>query len=95
MPYGFIMETPLSPQQYDELNGQVGPDPDGLIVHIAAKGAGGMRIIDVWESKEAFERFQTEMIMPAMEGQGMGAEGPDEPPPMEELEIHNVRTPGN
>ena len=94
MAWGFIMETPMSAEQYDDINSKVGPNPDGLIVHIAAQGANGMRIIDVWESKEAFERFQTETIMPAMEGSGM-EEPPGGPPPLDEFEVRNVRTSGS
>lgn len=90
MAWGFIMETPLSAEQYDHVNSQVGPNPEGLIVHIAAKGANGMRIIDVWESKEDFERFEREQIMPASEA--MGLDAPSEPPPRDEFEVHNIRS---
>lgn len=90
MPWGFIMETPMTTEEYDGLNSQVGPNPQGLIVHIAAKGEGGVRIIDVWESKEDYERFEREIIMPAMQSSGMAA--PDEEPQRDEFEVHNVRT---
>jgi hypothetical protein len=51
-----------------------------------------MRIVDVWESKEAYERFERETLMPAMER--IGAQPPEGgPPPREEYEIHNMRGP--
>lgn len=81
MAWGFIMETPLTPDQYDRLDSEVGADPDGLIVHVAAKGADGIRIIDVWESKE--RSSGSSAIMPAAESMGMG--GPNEPMPRDEF----------
>ena len=71
MAWGFIMEFPVPAEEYDRLDREVGPNPEGLIVHIAAKSGDGMKIIDVWESKEAFERFERNVIMPAAEQAGM------------------------
>jgi len=36
---------------------------DGLIAHIAGEGPGGFRVVDVWESREALDRFG-EILMP-------------------------------
>jgi len=30
---------------------------EGLVFHTAGEGANGFRIVDVWESEEAFQRF--------------------------------------
>jgi hypothetical protein len=85
------MDLPVSAEEYDRLDRTVGPNPEGLIVHIAAKSGGGMKIIDVWESKEAFERFERAVIMPAAEQAGMAPPGGSGGPPREELEVHNLR----
>lgn len=29
----------------------------GLLIHIAGQGPSGFRVVDVWESEDAFERF--------------------------------------
>ena len=29
----------------------------GLLVHVAGEGPNGFRVVDVWESEEAFQRF--------------------------------------
>ena len=39
--------------------------PTGLIVHTATKVDGGIRIIDVWESQEAFTNFERTRLQPA------------------------------
>ena len=58
MAWGFIGELPISREQYDRLNGEIAEDPEGLILHTAAEHGGGMRIIDVWESEDAYRRFE-------------------------------------
>lgn len=30
---------------------------EGLLVHVAGQGTAGFRVVDVWESAEAFQRF--------------------------------------
>ena len=41
--------------------------PEGLIVHSAGQGEQGYYVYDVWESREAFERFMEEKLGPALE----------------------------
>ena len=45
---------------------------EGLLVHIAGQGGSGFRVIDVWESEDAFNRFG-EKLMPVL--QEVGIEG--------------------
>jgi hypothetical protein len=51
------------------------PDLEGLIVHTAGEGPDGFCVVDVWESKEAFDAFLNDRVMPAMEEVGMSMEG--------------------
>jgi hypothetical protein len=46
--------------------------PEGLIVHSAGQGDQGYYVYDIWESREAFQRFMDEKLGPAM-GEVMGA----------------------
>jgi hypothetical protein len=48
---------------------------EGLLVHIAGQGEKGFRVVDVWESDEAFGRFG-ETLMPIL--QEVGVEGEPE-----------------
>lgn len=45
----------------------------GLLVHAAGQGATGFRVVDVWESEEAFRRFG-EKLTPIMEALGIEGE---------------------
>jgi hypothetical protein len=46
---------------------------DGLLAHVAGQGANGFRVVDVWESQEAFQRFG-EALMPVLHELGVQGE---------------------
>jgi hypothetical protein len=53
---------------YEKVTAELGEiHPDGLIVHTAGPTATGVRFIDVWESKEAWEKFFADTLAPARE----------------------------
>ncbi len=48
------------------------PFPAGLMAHLAGpQGDAGWRVVDVWESREAFERFAEERLRPAVKEVGI------------------------
>jgi hypothetical protein len=53
-----------------------GPIPPGAIFHWAAETADGLRVVDVWESREAYDKFAAEQIGPY--SQQVGLPGPPE-----------------
>jgi hypothetical protein len=64
------------------------PTPDGCLVHSAGEGPNGFRVVDIWESQEAFDSFMNDKLMPAMQEAGMGdMMGAGTPPEIVEL-IH-------
>lgn len=84
MPIGVLFDNPGGTRElYDSFNremfgGALNPDqaPDGLIMHTAGATADGWRIFDVWESREDYERFMNEKVMPAAEALGVPTGGP-------------------
>jgi hypothetical protein len=46
---------------------------EGLLAHVAGEGKNGFRVVDVWESEEAFNRFG-EKLMPVLQGIGVQGE---------------------
>lgn len=80
--------------QYDEILGMMGltptgPGAPGGISHFVTKSEDGVRIVDVWETKEHFERFAQEQIAPYAEKAGV-----PNPPSVQFFEVHNYLTPG-
>ncbi|MGH3133408.1 MAG: hypothetical protein ACRDNY_06640 [Gaiellaceae bacterium] len=45
---------------------------EGLLVHAAGMGENGFRVVDVWESEEAFQRFG-DVLLPIL--QEIGVQG--------------------
>ena len=43
---------------------------EGLLVHIAGQGESGFRVVDVWESEDAFRRFG-ESLVPILQETGV------------------------
>ncbi len=88
-----ITEMEATPEQYDAVSEKVmgngDGSPDGMVVHTAADlGDGKMRVIDVWETREALDKFRDETLRPAVEAAG-GPEVEAEPPG-ELVELHHL-----
>jgi hypothetical protein len=89
-----LLDTPEGSQDtYQALTtkifGSLQPDvlPDGLIVHIAGpREEGGWRVIDIWESGDAFWQFFDANLLPAALELG---QDPPEPRPTF-FAIHNM-----
>ena len=68
-----ILDFPgVTQDLYDQVGAHLdvtGP-PDGILYHACGPVAGGWRIVDVWESQEAFEQFVDSIYLPAMRAQG-------------------------
>ncbi len=74
MAIGVVMEFPgVTRQQYEALGHTLALAglPKGAMTHLCGPTAdGGWRIIDVWESEEAFEEFVTEQLIPKAKAMG-------------------------
>jgi hypothetical protein len=73
--------------QYDEaikvMGLTSGGQHPGALFHWVTKTDSGVRVTDVWESKEDFERFAQEQILPVSEQVGL---------PEPEISYHDVHT---
>jgi hypothetical protein len=70
MTWGLITDVAAPAEVYDAMHSRLmdltGGKADGLLVHVARATETGFQIVDVWESKEDFERYQTELIGPLL-----------------------------
>jgi hypothetical protein len=67
--------------QYDEVISKMdlrpgGPVPEGAIFHWVAKTDDGIRVVDVWETRERYEQYARDQIGPFTREAGI--EGPPE-----------------
>lgn len=74
MAYAYVQDLASSWERYrDATTELVDPPPDGLILHAAGPTDEGVRIIDVWESEEAWQRYRSERLdaaIAALDGPG-------------------------
>jgi len=78
-------------EQYDAINAEMdveGNPPEGLVFHSAGPMDGGWNVIDFWESRGAFDRFQQERLGPAIAA--LGDKAPPNPPSIKEFEVYNT-----
>ena len=77
--------------QYDEVIKRMGFEPRGggheALFHWVAKTPDGIRVTDVWENKEDFEKFAEEKIGPITQEVGVEA-----PPEIQYFDVHNYLT---
>ena len=80
---------------YDAMIERIGADgnpPEGLIVHTAGwdEEGGVFRIVEVWESAEANERFRRDRLQPALDQGPVNRDDTRQPDRDVSYELHNV-----
>ena len=94
MPYALVHHFPAGTKdQYEKTLAAVHPSgvglPPGQIYHAAGPSAGGWTIIAVHDSKQSWERFRNEILMPCLQ---KGVPGGFAGPPQETaFETHNIQ----
>jgi hypothetical protein len=83
--YGVITTIPAPGQMYDRMHAEmlkrIGTTDYGLLVHIGRAPTDGFQVIGVWESKEQYDRANTDIVFPLMRELAG-----DQPPPSTELQ---------
>lgn len=79
-------------EQYDQILAKMGltpggATPPGAISHWVAESEDGLRVVDVWETKEAYDKFAAEQIGPYSAEAGI-----TEPPEMRVYDVHSYLT---
>ena len=80
-------------EQYEAAIAQVHPDggaglPEGQVYHAAGSTDDGWVVVAMWDSRESWERFRDETLMPGL--QGLGDSGFPGPPDETTFEVQNL-----
>ncbi len=92
MAVGVIYDLPgATLDQYDQMISRMGYEHEGecapgALFHWVAATEEGIRAVDVWESRDAFDRFVEDQIVPVAQEVGM------QPPQVASYEIHCTLT---
>jgi len=99
MPEALILEFDgVGSEQYEAVNRQLGIDPvsgdgdwpEGIIFHAGAGRPGGWAVFEIWESRDAQDRFMQERL-----GAALKAGGIESPPRrVEWLKVGGYAMPG-
>ena len=84
-------ELEATADQYDAVDKAVdakGNPPDGFIAHSAQDQGGTIRVVDIWESPEAFGAFAESRLGPAI-AEALGGDAPPRPEP-KFTQLHNA-----
>ena len=79
MTWGLVMDVAAPAQVYDAVHARVldrtGGRADGLLLHVARATGTGFQIVEVWESRDDYQRYQTELVEPLL-AEVSGADAP-------------------
>ena len=80
MPVVIVSPPGLTQEKYDETVRRIFPSGrlsspedfpvEGMLVHIAGESANGFRVVEVWESEAALQRY-SETLVPILQEQGV------------------------
>ena len=93
MAVGIRIKLPgVTQEQFDKVNAEVDPKsdpPKGLLFHASGPVEGGWGVIDFWESRAAFDAFESR-IQSSMAAAGVQMQGP---PDIKEFPVHEIFQP--
>jgi hypothetical protein len=65
--FGVVQDMPaVTAEEYALVEKHLGPDrPPGLVSHVSGPMENGWRIINIWETEDAFRLFQSQRLLRA------------------------------
>lgn len=92
MPTVMLMEwAGMTQDQYNQVMRALDLDkkpPAGAIFHVAGFTAGTLRVLDIWDSQQAFETFQKDRLASALQKAGITSQ-----PKVQFYPVHNIYVP--
>jgi hypothetical protein len=67
---------------------------DGLLVHIGRATVDGFQVVEVWESKEHYDRANTDFVFPLMQELAGDEPPPSTEPATETFDVRGLEIPG-
>ena len=95
--YGVITRVPAPVETYDgmhaEMTRRTETSVDGLLVHVGRPTAEGFELLEVWESKEHYDRANTDIVLPLMRELTRDQPAPQIEPATEVFAVHGLVIP--
>src|SRR3712207_6429662 len=95
--YGMLSRVPAPAEAYDAIHAEIGRrsegKADGLLVHVGRVTAEGFEVLEVWESREHFQRYTRDVVVPVMADLMPGAPPPAPGQGYEEFDVRGLAIP--
>jgi hypothetical protein len=79
---------------YDALHAEIvrrsGATVDGLLVHIGRPTATGFQVLEVWQSREHFDRYNDQVVLPTVADLTTGQPGAAPQQAIEQFQVHGL-----
>jgi hypothetical protein len=79
---------------YDALHAEIlrrsGATVDGLLVHIGRPTPTGFQVLEVWQSRAHFDRYNDHVVLPTVADLTAGQPGPTPQQAIEEFEVRGL-----
>ena len=97
MPYGVVTSLSASIELYDQIHTQVIGNAataiEGLLLHIGRPSPAGFEVVEVWESRAHYDRYQRELMASIADKLGSGMPPSMPAPTIEEFEVRGLVIP--
>ena len=94
MTYAYIADVAAPVEMYDLLHREIvregGERVEGLLVHVGRATATGFQVLEVWESRSDFERYNDEVVLPVMQRMAAGSPDPVPQQEIQEFDLHGL-----
>jgi hypothetical protein len=92
--YAHVVDVAAPVELYDALHAEIvrasAGTVDGLLVHVGRPTASGFQVLEVWKSREHFERYDADVVLPAAHRLAGPAEAPGLRQEVSEFDVHGL-----
>ena len=91
--FAFYYDAPGTPEMYELVSQELGDEqPDGLVLQLVTRTEGGLRHLNVWQSRAQWESFREARVRPAVAAvlNRMRVPVPDTPPREHDLDLVHI-----
>lgn len=94
MTYAHVVDVAAPVDVYDALHAEIvrrsGSTVDGLLVHVGRPTATGFQVLEVWQSRGHFDRYNEQVVLPAVADLSAGRPGAAPQQAIEEFPVHGL-----
>jgi hypothetical protein len=92
--YAHVVDVAAPIEMYDALHAEIlqhgGETADGLLVHVGRPTTTGFQVLEIWESRSHFDRYNDQIVLPTLERVTAGRPEPTPQQTIQEFDVHGL-----